>query len=315
MFKGIKRAIGAASPEEYYAQGMLELERGASPAAVGLFGQAAKKARDEGKAELASRAEAKAALHRFIDGGGAGELSALLRHLAGAGWVERPGDPSDRVPADQLMAEVEGRLAEVRLADAPSGELAAIHQEAAAAFGQCLDHRLVTYPHHHRGDEHVGTGRARHLYHTGMACVHTAKDLVGTDPDQAGRMLGRAIPAFAGCDDEEWQERCMSRLKRLQTRRTCWVCHREYPGEGDYYDAVSADVTPFIHQESARTGQDTSSIDVEGRRVVLCRVCESVIEARVKKRVSNLREQLMSAVEREVEQAVEQMRQQLQAPR
>jgi len=315
VFKGIKRAIGAASAEEYYAQGMLELERGSSPAAINLFGQAAKKARDEGNGELANRAEANAALHRFIDQGGAGELSSLLRHLAGAGWLERPGDPSNRVPADQLIAELEGRLFEVGLVHAGDAELATAHQKAAEAFGRCLDHRLVTYPHHHHGDDHVGTGRERHLYHTGMSCVHTAKDLIGTDPDQAGRMLGRAIPAFAGCGDEDWQERCMSRLKRLQTRRTCWVCHREFPGEGDYYDAVSAHVTPFIHEQSARTGQDTSSIDVQGRRVVLCRVCESIIEARVTTRVSNLREQLVSAVEREVAQAVEQMRQQLQATR
>lgn len=313
MLKGLKRAIGAAPAADYYAQGILELGRGNAEVAITLFGQAAKKARDEGSRELASRAEAKAALHRFIENGDAAELRALHGHLGGAGWVERPGDASDRVPADQLMAEVEGRLIERRLGDASSAELAAVHREAAEAFGRCSDHRLVTYPHHHRGDAHVETGRARHLYHTGMALVHTAKDLVGTDPDQAGRMLGQAIPAFAGCGDEEWQERCMTRLKRLQTRRTCWVCHREFPGEGDYYDAVSADVTPFVQAHSARAGHDTSSIDVAGGRVVLCKVCESIIEARVKGRIPALREQLVQEMEREVEEAIFRMQQRIQS--
>ncbi len=313
MFKGIKRAIGAAPAEDYYAQAMLQLGRGDAQAAINLFTQAAKKARDENDSTLAGRAGAKAALHRFIETGQAAELSELAGQLGSAGWVERPGDPSDQIPADQLAAEVEGRLAETRLSGTDSGGLAGVHQAAADAFGRCMEHRLVTYPHHHRGDSHVGTGRERHLYHTGMAYVHQAKELVGSDPEQAGRTLGRAIPAFAGCGDEEWQERCLSRLKRLQTRRTCWVCQREFPGEGDYYDSVTADVTPFIASQSAQAGQDTSSIDVQMGRVVLCRVCESIIEDRVQTRVSNLREQLMTQVGHEVQQAMLQLQQQVQA--
>ena len=170
MFRGIKRAIGAAPAEDYYAQGMVHLDRGDAQGAINLFTQAAKKARDENKSGLVSRAESKAALHRFIETGSAEELSLLARHLPGAGSLERPGDPSDLVPADQLAAEVEGRLAERRLADTGSTELAGVHQEAAAAFGRCMEHRLVTYPHHHHGDDHVSKGRGRHLYNTGMAC-------------------------------------------------------------------------------------------------------------------------------------------------
>jgi hypothetical protein len=285
VLKGLKRAIGAAAAEEYYEHGLLELDQGRRQEAVQAFEQAAKKAGDEGKSQLASRARASAALHQFIDGGDLARLKALRTHLEPAGWVERPGDRSDRVPADQLMAEIDGRLATAEAKGSAPSELSDVHKAAADAFARCSDHRLVTYPHHHQGDRHVNTGRGRHLFHSGMMYYHGAEALLDRDPEGAGKMFGRAIAAFAGCEDDEWQEESASRLKRIQTRRTCWVCQREFPGEGDYYVTVPASVTPFVKSEAARIGSDASSIDVDRRQVVLCRVCRSLIDIRLERHV------------------------------
>ncbi len=302
MLKGLKRALGAAAAEEYYEHGLLELDQGRRQEAVQAFEQAAKKAGDEGKSQLASRARASAVLHQFIDGGDLSRLKALRGHLEPAGWVERPGDRSDRVPADQLIAEIDGRLAAAEATGSAPSELADVHKAAADAFERCPDHRLVTYPHHHQGDRHVQTGRGRHLFHTGMMYYHAAEALLDRDPEGAGKMFGRAIASFAGCEDEEWQEDAASRLKRIQTRRTCWVCQREFPGEGDYYLTVPASVTPFVKSEAARNGQDASSIDVDRRRVVLCRVCRSLIDIRleshVRAKVEELQAWTKSLVER-----------------
>lgn len=285
MLKGLKRAIGAATAEEYYEHGLLALDQGRRQDAVQAFEQAAKKAGDEGGSQLASRARANAALHRFIEGGDLASLKALRGHLGPAGWVERPGDRSDRVPADQLTAEIDGRLAAAEANGGTPSELSDVHKAAADAFARCPDHRLVTYPHHHQGDHHVNTGRGRHLFHTGRMYYHAAEALLDRDPEGAGKMFGRAIAAFASCEDEEWQEGSASRLKRIQTRRTCWVCRREFPGEDDYYGTVPASVTPFVKSEAVRTGQDASSIDVDRRQVVLCRVCSSLIDKRLEDHV------------------------------
>lgn len=285
MLKGLKRAIGAAPAEDYYEHALLALDQGRRSDAVQAFEQAAKKAGDEGRSELRDRALASADLHRFIQDGDLGRLRTLKGHLAGAGWIERPGDRADRVASDPLVAEIEGRLAGVASNSATSEELSEVHKAAAEAFGRCLEHRLVTYPHHHSGDGHVQMGRDRHLFHTGLMYFHAAEALLDRDPDGAGKMFGRAIAAFAGCEDDEWQEASASRLKRIQTRRTCWVCQREFPGEGDYYDTVQASVTPFIKEEAARVGQDASSIDVDRRQVVLCRVCRSLVDIRIESKL------------------------------
>jgi hypothetical protein len=302
VLKGLKRAIGAAAAEEYYEHALLALDQGRRQDAVQAFEQAAKKAADEGKAELEQRARASAALYHFIDGGDLSRLKALRGHLERAGWVERPGDRSDRVPGDQLIAEIDGRLAAAEMNGSSPSELSDVHKAAADAFARCPDHRLVTYPHHHAGDGHVTTARSRQLFHTGRMYYHAAEALLDRDPEGAGKMFGRAIAAFAGCEDEAWQEDSASRLKRIQTRRTCWVCQREFPGEGDYYETVPAYVTPFVKADAAREGRDASSIDVDRRHVVLCRVCRSLIdirlEAHVRTRLEEVRAWTQSLVER-----------------
>ncbi len=305
MLKGLKRALGAAAAEEYYQHGLAELEQGRRQEAIQAFELAAKKAGDEGKSELRHRALAAVALHQFIGDGDLAKLKSVRAMLDGAGWIERPGDPADHVPADQLVAEIDGRLAAAQAngVSLPS-ELSDVHKAAADAFGRCLDHRLVTYPHHHHGDRHVHTGRGRHFFHTGLMYYHGAEALLDRDPDGAGKMFGRAIAAFAACEDEEWQEESASRLKRVQTRRTCWVCQREFPGEGDYYLTVPASVTPFVKSEAARTGADASSIDVDRRQVVLCRVCRSLIDIRLESHVRAKFDELRAWTKALVDQTV-----------
>jgi hypothetical protein len=285
VFKGIKRALGAASAEDYYEHALAELEQERTEGALQAFDRAAKKAAEEGKEPLRHRASAAAALHLFIASGDLSALSAMSPHLGRAGWVERPGERADRVPADLLAAEVEGRLAAAQAEEAPLDLRADLHEAAADAFGRCLDLRLVTYAYHHDGDPHVRTGRSRHHFHSGLAAFFSSRVLLGSDPQAAGNLLSRALASFAGCEDEGWQERCAESLRRMQTRRTCWMCHREYPGEGDYYTAVPAYLTPFILDAAARDGHDTSSMDLDRQRVVLCRVCRSLMDARVEQEV------------------------------
>lgn len=304
MLKGLKRALGAAAAEEYYQHGLLELDQGRRKEAIQAFESAARKAGDDGNPSLEHRARASAALHAFIDGGDLARLKAVRSHVEAAGWVERPGDRADRVPADQLVAEIDGRLAVAEANDGTPSELSDVHKSAAEAFGRCSDHRLVTYPHHHEGDRHVQTGKGRHLFHTGRMYYHGAEALLDRDPDAAGKMFGRAIAAFAGCADDDWQEKAAERLKRVQTRRTCWMCQREFPGEGDYFTSVAAAVTPFVKSETGRTGGDASSVDVDRRQVVLCRVCCSLVDIRLEQHVHARLEEMRTWTEALVEKTM-----------
>jgi hypothetical protein len=280
MFKGIKHALGVGSADEYYARALELLAAGPAEDrradAIRSFETAAEKA--DGRADLRARAQASAALHGFILEGGLEHLRVLQARMPIAVWIERPGDPTDRVMAEPLVAEIGGRLKAAEAAQS-SGDLeVAAHEAAAAAFGRCLDHRLVTYPYHHTADPHVRTGRERSQFHTGVALLSAARRQLARDPDGAAATLSRALNAFAACGDAGHQQRCLDELRAVKTRRTCWVCQREFPGEGFYYDRVKAFVTPFVRAHLEAGGEDASSVEIERGELVLCRICQSIVK-------------------------------------
>lgn len=307
MLKGLKQALGVGKAEDFYARALEELAQQNPGAAIESFGTAARKAASEGRDDLRARAEASALLYQFIVNGNLDSLAAMARHLERADWIERPGEPSDRVPATALIAEIEGRLSAAHARGMGAEAAQEANRRAAEAFARCGEHRLVTYPHHHRGDSHVDLARNRHLYHSAWMHTLTAEQLIESDPEAAAKAMGRAVAAFAGCDDADRQHVCAESLRRMQTRRTCWLCQREYPGEGRYYGRAGADVTPFIARHLAAQGQDASCVDADAGEVVLCTVCRTVIEGRARHLVEEMGANLMKNVDARVMEIVQSM--------
>ena len=307
MLKGLKQALGVGKAEDFYARALEELAQQNPGAAIESFGTAARKAASEGRDDLRARAEASALLYQFIVNGNLDSLAAMARHLERADWIERPGEPSDRVPATALIAEIEGRLSAAHARGMGAEAAQEANRRAAEAFARCGEHRLVTYPHHHRGDSHVDLAHNRHLYHSAWMHTLTAEQLIESDPEAAAKAMGRAVAAFAGCDDADRQHVCAESLRRMQTRRTCWLCQREYPGEGRYYGRAGADVTPFIARHLAAQGHDASCVDADAGEVVLCTVCRTVIEGRARHLVEEMGANLMKNVDARVMEIVQSM--------
>lgn len=305
LLKGLKQALGVGKAEDYYAAALEQLAQQQHAGALTSFASAAKKAKADGQSDLAARAEASIHLYQFIADGRSESLSAMARHLPGAGWIERPGEPSVRVSAPALVAEVEGRLALADLSAKSPQERHDAHRRAAEAFARCGEHRLVTYPHHHERDKHVELAHSRHLYHTGMMHAIAADQLFDTDPDGAARAMGRAVAAFAACDDTDRQEACGQALRRIQTRRTCWLCHREFPGEGRLYSRTPARVTPYIADYVAAQGQDASCVDPAQGEVVLCVVCRTLIDGRAEPLMQKLEASIMKAVDSRITEMIQ----------
>jgi hypothetical protein len=309
VLDGIRHAFGVGSADEYYAKALERLRPDANGHirrfdAIRAFEKAAEKA--DGRPDFRARAEANAALHSFIIDGGHEHLHTLKDRIPQAQWVERPGEPGEKVLADPLIAEIEGRLAGAAAAQSDGEQAVAAHEAAAAAFARCVDHRLVTYPYHHSGDDHVGTGGDRQRFHTGIALMLSAGRQLLSDPDQAAQTLGRAVASFAACGDQERQKQCAELLRGVRTRRTCWMCQREFPGEGTYYRTVSAYVTPYVRAHLEARGQDASSIDIDRGRLVLCRVCQSVVDERagalLDERLAVMETKLMEQFEQRLEE-------------
>ena len=268
--------------------------------AVGLFEKAADKADDEDEPELADRARANAALYSFVCKGGLEPLRSLQELLPRIPEMEQLGSQNDMMPTAPLCAEITARLAESRISELSSASaLAQAHDEAAAAFKGIFNNDLMTYR-LHASDQHVDKASSRFFFHTGMAEWHRAVSSIESDPHLASEHMAKALGGFKNAQDTAWIARADEWLARGRFRRSCWMCHREFQGDGIHFHATSAEVAPYVVKRVQELGQDSSAVDFDRAQIVLCTPCHSAVyrmaESVAEERAAALRAELASAL-------------------
>lgn len=248
--------------------------------AISLFENAAKRAAEAGDTELASRALANARLYGFVTTGSFDFLQPLMDALQGLSQIEQVGSRSEMVDAPNLVAELEGRVAEEelkRLSVSAHARRVEIHLRAGEAFKRIFTAKLVTYRHRSE-DAHTDAAQARFFLHQGLAAYNQAAAAVLSDPDGAAEHMARAQNAFRQCHDERWAKEAQNWLANCRSRRTCWMCHRQVQGAGIHFRSFPAQLSPYVGGVVTALGQDASSIDLSESTLVLCTPCGSALE-------------------------------------
>jgi len=284
LLGALKKATGIGlSARERYSRAFEKavlLGPASFAAAPELFEDARAKAVEEGDTALADRASANALLYRFITGS-EGLLESLRDALERVPEIERIGLQTETMDAVPLRLEIEARIAESAIAghaDGDHGRLANLHATAADRFKAFLTAPLVTYR-FRAEDRFVESAQQRFFLHQAHAARHLALGTCHASPEKAAEHMARALGAFRQCDDDEQVRASEAWLSQIRLRRTCWLCHREMQGAGLHFDAYAAQVAPYAIDVVAQLGQDTSSLDSNQGRVILCRPCGSMVEA------------------------------------
>jgi hypothetical protein len=236
-------------------------------------------ASNAGDGQLCARATANAKLYRFITTGDRTVLGELDRALAPLSEIERIGTRQEMIPVAPLAAEIQARLAEVRLAalgESPDTDRAQGHLKASDAFKPLFSAPLITYQYHH-DDQHRDTGQQRFFYHQGLANWFFARAVVLESPEKAAEHMAKALGAFRQCHDDDWAGKAQTWLDQCRRRRTCWSCNREFQGAGIHFRTYSARVTPYAASVVTQLNQDSSALDSAADQVVLCTPCGTVL--------------------------------------
>ena len=307
LFDKVKKATGLGlTPTEHYDRAF---EKGVLlgpenfTAAIGMFEKAATKAEEAGESDIAQRARANAALYQFVTSGDMGALSTLQTAMQGLTEIEQVGSRQDMMPTAPLDGEITARLVEAHADQTDSTDhinSSAAHNRAAGAFKPIFNQELFTYQYHGSG-LHLGHAKDRFFYHSGMAAWHDAVNAASLNPETAAEHMGKALNLFKQCSDEPWASRSQDWLQKCRLKRTCWVCSREFQGEGIHYNHYSATIPPYVTQVVQNLGQDETMLDAPNERLVLCSTCGSVVERIADNyatmRMDELRNELIPVIE------------------
>lgn len=299
LIKKIQHRVGVAltASEHYeraFAQGVL-LGPDKFARAADLFEVAAERAQRESAGELQQRARANAGLYRYLGTGAPASLLAVHEALGPLSQIERIGSQREQQDAQQLRLELAGRLAEYKLASLDLTDhkgRARVHEAAARAFLELLGSRLQTYDHQ---PDAIGLVEAEHraFFHEGLARHNDSLALARRDPAGAAELMTRAIAALHQTPAQAQQTNSEQWLERLRTRRSCWLCDREFSGAGIHFRSLPATVLEHVAEVLQRAGQDRESASVAGQSVVVCTTCSSALhllaDAQAKRRVDELR--------------------------
>lgn len=305
LLDSLKKATGLgldaqATYDRAYEKAVL-LGQNAYHQAPPIFAQAAQKAQQEGKHELAIRAQTNAALYTFITKGDLQSLQSLAELLGNLPEIERIGYRSEVMSTGTLLGEVQARLIEARiLSSQDTSTKAHGHDQAAQAFKAIFNEALITYA-FQSPDRHRETAHARFFLHTGLASWHRALDVTHHSPQKGVEHMSRALGSFKNAKDEHWTTQAESWLSQCRISRTCWMCHREFQGNGLYFRFVSAELTPYIATRLQELNQDSATIDLQQDHLVLCTPCFTTVEnmatAIAEEKAQQLRRELHEALE------------------
>ncbi|EDM75045.1 hypothetical protein PPSIR1_22486 [Plesiocystis pacifica SIR-1] len=314
LLKKLQHRVGVAlTPAEHYerafSQGVL-LGHHKFAAATELFERAAARAERAGEVELHRQAHANALLYRFLSGGSPQVLSPLHTALGALDQIEAVGSRSDHMSASLLRHEVSGRLAEATVAvtdEADHLQRAKLHRSAAHSFHEFGGQPLSTYGLRPDGMA-LDRGDLRGFFHDGLARFHEALDRARHDPASAAEVMNGALVALYQTPAQAHRATAEGWLERLQTRRSCWSCRREFAGAGLHYHSISATVHGHTVEVLRQAGHDLASVDLDAQTVVLCTTCSSSInalaDAQAQRRVAELRVEFqghVAALQRELE--------------
>ena len=304
ILDNLKKATGLGldaqgAYDRAYEKGVLLGQEHYSDAA-NLFKKAAEKAEHENHAELANRAHANSALYSFVCRGGLEPLETLEGLLDRFQEIEQVGSKNDMMPTSPLLDEINARLVEADIDGLRSHtDLSEAHDQAAMAFKGIFNNDLITYR-WQASDQHVDKASSRFFLHTGMAQWYRAVATIESEPQAATEHMAKALSGFKNAQDSAWAAKADKWLARGRHRRTCWVCHREFQGEGIHFHATSAAIAPYVVKRIEELGQDTSAIDYDRDQVVLCTPCHSVMhrmaDAIASEKVEVLRDEMSDAL-------------------
>lgn len=282
FFGKVKQATGIgldgqSSYRRAFERGVLT---GDQRGAAGMFRDAAARLAHEGNTGLAQRANANALIYTLLSGGGAGVLQPLRDALAQLDEIEQFGTPSEFMPAQPLVEELDVRIAEAQIVDSPYVAAIQSHKRALTALEKILDRPLLTYaaaplP----SDGFVcETAVARYAWHQGLTSRLQALTAVGTSPVEAANLASAAGQAFRRAGDAARLQEAEQLAQALLVRRSCWICHREMQGLGQYLNWYPSVVARYTVDVLERAGQDQGSVDLHRSQVIVCTPCGTLVQ-------------------------------------
>lgn len=258
--------------------------------AATLFEEAASKADADGNEELARRASANRYLYLFLSTGEVGHLGRLSDLLSRMAEIECIGSQSELMPAEPLRLEVLARMVEASI-HGNRQERSKGHETAAMAFKKIFDKELLTYQ-FHSADEMRKKASDRFFFHQGSVDWELAQLWILSDPQKAAAHVARALSCYRQCSIANLAAKAESMWANYDRKRACWICSREFQGEGVHYSHYHASSTPHMKSVLSRAGGDVSGVDVDNQSVVLCRTCSSAVEGMADKIASQRVDQL-----------------------
>jgi hypothetical protein len=247
--------------------------------AADTFTDAARKYAEKGNQLLAAQAHANSMLYCYLAAGNASILPQLLQVLCGLPQIETIGERT-MMPTAPLCAELDCRVVEARITQASADDISSLrdlHKRASEKFKAILGNPLFTYSYIRSGDGHDERADQRHFYHNGMYLYYEAMVKKDSDPSAASGELTRASQSFQLCNDQRWVQTVKALLENWRISRTCWICHREVQGYELHFSMCSATVTPYTKRLLEVLKQDTSTIDLDKKKIVVCTPCGSMV--------------------------------------
>lgn len=247
--------------------------------AIALFDKAGKKALEEGDAKLANRAVVNAALYRFLLVGRTENLIELSRALSGVERLEAIGSASEVIPVESFRTEINARIKERALLEGldalPPAEKITRLEAVAELLKSLSNQMMITYKYYLDGNPN-DQAKERSYYYLARAFMIRGEVAAFKEPSEARDHYQRAINQFNRCKHHQELEQVEEYCKRLSRQRICWMCQREFQGQGWHFDYFSSYVTDHVLARNNAHG-DPSTIDAQTSKIVLCFTCISAI--------------------------------------
>ena len=243
-----------------------------------IFDRATKKFSELGDQQMAGQAAANSLLYRYLASGDPGVIGPLIQKLTALPEIEAIGSQTEMMPIGPLCAELDCRMVEAALSQAPDDVIRArdLHKLASEKFQAILRNPLLTYIYVPAKDGHNDKADIRYFFHSGMHQFYEAMIKKSNDPSAASDDLSLASQAFRRCNDQLWSQQVNVLLDNWRISRTCWMCHREMQGSDLHFTMCRAVVTPYTKRILETLKQDSSTMSMDGR-IAVCTPCGSMV--------------------------------------